>query len=339
MLFENVTIEALAYELPPHRITSASLEEQVAETMERLEIPSGQIEALTGIRERRYWDRGTTPSDAATLAARKVIDMAGIDPHKIGCLINTSVCKDYIEPSVACLVHGNLVLSPHCLNYDIGNACLGFVNGMNSIGMMIEAGLIDYGMVVDAEDSREINEATIERLQGPDVSAVTFYQNFAALTLGSGAVAMILGRKDASKSGHSINGDVNLAATQHSRLCLGHRKHMVTDSHALLMAGKELGGATWKLACEALEGWSDDNIALYAPHQVSDRQIMMMKDALGLTVEKLHLNLYTQGNTGPAALPITLKMAEEAGRIQTGDHVALLGIGSGLNCSMMSVTW
>ncbi len=105
------------------------------------------------------------------------------------------------------------------------------------------------------------------------------------------------------------------------------------------MAGQALGGATWKLACEVLEGWSDDNIALYAPHQVSDRQIMMMKEALGLTVEKIHLNLYTQGNTGPAALPITLKMAEEAGRIQTGDHVALLGIGSGLNCSMMSVTW
>jgi len=45
------------------------------------------------------------------------------------------------------------------------------------------------------------------------------------------------------------------------------------------------------------------------------------------------------GNIGPAALPISLAQAAEAGRLQPGDHVGLLGIGSGLNCSMMSVTW
>ena len=60
---------------------------------------------------------------------------------------------------------------------------------------------------------------------------------------------------------------------------------------------------------------------------------------LGLTPEKAHLNFYTQGNIGPAALPITLAMAEEEGRMGSGNHVALMGIGSGLNCTMMSVTW
>ncbi len=95
------------------------------------------LESVTGIRERRFWDLDTMPSEIAAMAARKAIEFAGIDPQEIGCLINTSVIKDYIEPSVASLVHGDLKLGSHCVNYDIGNACLGFVSGICNIGLMI----------------------------------------------------------------------------------------------------------------------------------------------------------------------------------------------------------
>ncbi|MEO7910691.1 MAG: 3-oxoacyl-ACP synthase III, partial [Roseiflexaceae bacterium] len=149
MLFNNVAIESLSYVLAPQHVTSAALEEQISTTMQRLGVPAGRLEALSGIRERRFWAHGTMPSEIATQAAQLAIEQAGIDRQAIGCVVNTSVCKDYIEPSVACLVHGNLKLSPSCMNYDIGNACLGFLNGMLSVGMMIEAGLIDYGLVVD----------------------------------------------------------------------------------------------------------------------------------------------------------------------------------------------
>ena len=108
MLFQNVAIEAIAYELAPHRVTSDDLEGQMAATMQRIGIPAGRLEALSGIRERRFWDHGTMPSDVATLAARKLLDQTGIDPQRIGALINTSVCKDYIEPSVACLYTATL---------------------------------------------------------------------------------------------------------------------------------------------------------------------------------------------------------------------------------------
>jgi 3-oxoacyl-[acyl-carrier-protein] synthase-3 len=339
MPFENVTIEAVAYELPPHRITSASLEEQVADTMERLGLEPGRLEGLTGIRERRLWDPGTEPGEAATLAARKVIDMTGIDPKKIGCLINTSVSRNYVEPSIACSVHDNLKLSPHCQNYDVANACLGFVNGMNNIILMIEAGLIDYGLVVDGETARLAIESTIKRLQAPDATLETFYDNFATLTLGSGAVAMLLCHKDLSQTGHVINDSVSLAATQYNKLCLGRMDYMRTDAHALLLAGVELGAATWKLACETIENWSDETIDLYAPHQVSLRHTAAVCQQAGITMEKMHLNLYTHGNMGPAAMPTSLAMADEAGRLKAGDHVGLLGIGSGLNCTIMSVTW
>ena len=334
----GVVIEAIAYELAPHIITSLSLEEEFSTNLEKFGIPLGSLEMLTGIKERRFWDQGTAPSAVATLAAQKVIDESGINPDEIGCIISTSVSKDYLEPSVACLVHGNLRLSAHCRNYDIGNACLGFVDGMSTIMMMLETGQIKYGLVVTGESSRDPMEPTLERLKDPALTLETFRDNFATLTLGSGAVAMILTTKDNSDSGHLINGAVSLADTENNRLCIGTHEGGITKPSELLVAGVALATKAWKL-CDTQLNMSDATVDVYAPHQVSIPHITKLSEALGLSMEKAFLNVQTQGNNGPAALPITLKMAEEAGRIARGNHVSLLGIGSGLNCTGMSVTW
>lgn len=339
LFFKHVAIEALACHLPPTVVTSAEIESRLAANMARMGIKPGLIEALTGIRERRFADADQQASDLATLAAESVLAQAHIPRHAIGCLISTSVCKDYIEPSVASLVHGNLGLADTCLNYDIGNACLGFVNAMADMGMMIDLGLIDYGLIVDGENSRQVVEATLARLQHPDTTPEDFRDQFATLTLGSGAVAMILCRWDLATSGHRINGSVTRAATRHSRLCLGQREWMTADASKVLVFGVELAKQTWDVACSTLERWSDAGIDAYMPHQVSRRNMEVLNQTLGLTPHKLHLNFPTLGNIGPAAVPITLCQADQAGRIRSGDHVALMGIGSGLNCCMMSVTW
>lgn len=339
MLFSNVAIESVEYVLPPHRVSSATLEDQVSATMARLGVPAGRLEALSGIRERRFWDEGTMPSEVATLAARKAIESAGIDQRKIGIIINTSVCRDYIEPSTACLVHGNLELPPTAINFDLGNACLGFINGIAQAGLMIDAGVIEYALIVDGEGSREAIEATIARINDPNADMQMFRDSFATLTLGSGAVAMVLGRADCSQRGHRVNGAVTLAATEYNRLCLGQPTWMKTDASALLVAGVKLAAETWQLAQETFPNWSDGSIALYAPHQVGSRHMAAVTETLGITPTKLYLNFPVLGNIGPAAVPISLKQAEEAGRIKAGDQVGLLGIGSGINCSMMSITW
>lgn len=339
IFFNNVAIEAVACTLPETIITSAEIESQLAATMGRLGIKPGLIEGLTGIRERRFWNADQQASDVATLAAEKVLKKSGIDREAIGCLISTSVCKDYIEPSVASLVHGNLGLADHCINYDIGNACLGFVNAISSVGMMIDAGLVDYGLIVDGENSREVVEATIDRLSRPEATAESFRDQFATLTLGSGAVAMIVCRRDLASSGHSVNASVTRAATRHSRLCLGQRDYMTADASKVLIFGVELAKKTWDLASRTLKHWSDTEIDAYMPHQVSQRNMDVLNEKLGLTPQKHHLNFPTLGNIGPAAVPITLCQADESGHIRAGHHVALMGIGSGLNCSMMSVAW
>ncbi|ACL02551.1 3-Oxoacyl-(acyl carrier protein) synthase III [Desulfatibacillum aliphaticivorans] len=332
-------IQALAYELPPIRLSSRAIEDQLHSTMERLNMPRKIIEGLTGIRERRLWEPGTLVSDAAARAAQKALDNAGISPRDIGCLISTSVCKDYVEPSVASMVHGALGLPPECLNFDVCNACLGFINGMETVSLMIRSGAIDYGMIINGESSREPIEATIERLKNAETNAEAFRENFATLTLGSGAAAMILCREDLATTGHVINGGVSMAATQHCRLCLGQKDSMVADAPSVMKYGVELAGRTWERAAQGLENWTDETIDAYIPHQVSARNTTVLCRSLGLNQDKMYLNYPLLGNIGPAAIPITLAMAEEVGRVKTGDHVALLGIGSGLNCSMMSLTW
>lgn len=339
MLFTNVSIESLAYELPPHRVTSADLEDQIAPTMQRLGVPLGRIEELAGIRERRFWEPGAMPSEVGTRAARAAIEQAGIDPQRIGAMVSTSVWRDYIEPSTACLIHGNLGLSPACINYDVSNACLGFITGMTNIAMMIDAGVIEYGLVVNGDSARDIVESTVRRLQDPNCDTQTFRDNFATLTIGSSAVAMVLGRRDRSATGHSVNGVVTLADTASNRLCLGEREYMKTDASALLVAGVKLAAATWQKAQAELPDWNDAAIAQYAPHQVGSRHNAAVAQTLGMTPSKIYVNFTTMGNIGPAAVPVSLAQAVEAGRVKAGDQVGMLGIGSGINCSMMSVTW
>jgi len=338
MRFEHVSICSVAHVDAVHRVTSAELEARLEAPMARLGVPAGLLEGLSGIKARRMWDEDHPPSQAATAAARIAIERAGIARDRIGVLINTSVCRDYIEPSTACLVHGNLQLGRGCLNFDLGNACLGFINGMEVVGNMIERGQIDYGLVVDGENSRYVVERTIARLNGPDVDEATFRANFATLTLGSGGAAMVLGRKDLAPEGHAFLGGVTVAATEHNRLCFGQVDGMQTRTKELMVAGLELAAITWQAAKREL-GWTPDVLDEYVMHQVSRAHTEKLTEVLELDPKKILATYQELGNVGPAGVPIVLSKAMEAGRLSKGSRVALLGIGSGLNCAMAEVVW
>ena len=76
-------MEAAAYELPPNIVTSTGIEERLAPVYERLKLPSGRLEMMTGIRERRFWDPGTPPSRGAALAGRKALEAASVEPAAV----------------------------------------------------------------------------------------------------------------------------------------------------------------------------------------------------------------------------------------------------------------
>jgi len=338
MQFKNVVIQSLAAVDAPVEMSSAEIGAQLLPAIERLGLRKGLIEELSGIRNRRFWDNGTQPSDAATMAAQQAIEEAGIDKNKIGVLINTSVCRDYLEPSTACLVHGNLGLHERCLNFDIGNACLAFLNGMDVAARMIERGEVEYALIVDAESSRPITEATIERLLQPGVEEAQFRAEFASLTLGSGAAAMVMCRRELAPRGHSYLGSVTRAATEFNKLCYGQMDRMVTDTKTLLTEGLKLATKTFAAAREKL-GWVVGELDQFIIHQVSKAHTDSLMKVLGLDPDKIFRIYPELGNIGPAAVPIALAKAVATGKIKRGNRVALLGIGSGLNCSMAEIVW
>ncbi|MEE2962483.1 MAG: 3-oxoacyl-ACP synthase III [Myxococcota bacterium] len=336
MVFENVSIASIAHVDAPIRITSSEVEEQLAPTMDRLKIRPGLLESLSGIKARRLWEAGTQPSQAATKAAKLALEHGDVSPGQVGFLINTSVCRDYLEPSTACLVHGNLKLPATCMNYDIGNACLGFMNGMDIAAQMLENAMIDYALVVDGESSRFPLEQTIERLLDPECSEHDFRSQFATLTLGSGSVAMLLTRRNLRPKAPRYIGGVTRAATQYNRICLGQPDKMLTDTKELLVRGIELASQTFVQA-RAVLGWSSNVLDELVLHQVSKAHTEKLADFLRLDLNKAVCIYPEYGNIGPASVPIVLSKAIEAGRVGPGARVGLLGIGSGLNCSMAEI--
>lgn len=338
MRFSNVSILSASHVDAPIRVTSEQLCAPLLPTMARLGMRADVLATASGVLARRWWAPGVQPSDAATMAAELALAEAGVARENIGILVNTSVCRDYVEPSTACLVHGKLGLAPTCLNFDVGNACLAFLNGMDIVANLIERGAVDFGLVVDGEGARYVQEATVARLASDTATEQDFREQFATLTLGSGGAAMVLARSDLAPEGHRYLGGVSLAATQHSGLCKGQNDKMVTDAKTLLFAGLELAGQTWAKV-QAEMGWQAAAFNEFVLHQVSGTHTKTLCATLGLDMAKV-FGIYAEfGNIGPAAVPIALSKAVAAGRIHKGNRVALMGIGSGLNCSMAEVVW
>lgn len=336
--FENVAINGLAHLDAPIRVTSADIDEQLKPTTDRLGLDTGMLEGLAGITARRFWEPGTLPSEVASEAAEKLLADSEVPREAIGVVLNTSVCRDYAEPSTASIVHGRLGLSTDAMNFDLGNACLGFINGMDVAASMIDRGQIDHALIVDGEGSRFTIESTIARLLAPDTDVNLFRESFATLTLGSGSVAMLLSRADKADSAHRYRGGQSKAATQYAHLCRGQMDDMRTDTRALLLAGMELAQQVYPPTMDEL-GYTADDISAWAVHQISRVHTQMMIDVLGLKADQVPSLYPEHGNIGPAGVPTILSKHAESGALGDGDKVMLLGVGSGLNASVSEVVW
>jgi 3-oxoacyl-[acyl-carrier-protein] synthase III len=338
MLFQHVAIAGLAHIDAPRRLSSDEINARLKPTLDRLGIRTDVLGDIAGIHARRLWDEGVEASDAATLAGVKALADAGIDPDRVGLLVSTSVSRDYLEPSTASIVCGNLGMGDNCQNFDVANACLAFLNGMDIASRMIERGEIDYALIVDGETANLAYDKTLERLSGADVTEEQFRNELATLTLGSGAAAMVLARAELAPGAPRYRGGVTRAATEWNGLCRGNLDRMVTDTRMLLIEGVKLAQKTFLAARQAL-GWAVEELDEFVIHQVSQVHTAAFIKAIGIDPKKVLTIFGEHGNIGPASVPIVLSKLREMGRLKKGDRVALLGIGSGLNCSMAEVVW
>jgi 3-oxoacyl-[acyl-carrier-protein] synthase-3 len=356
MHYSRVFIDAIGYELPPVVVTSHDLEARLRPVYEALRMPEGQLESLTGIVERRWWEPGYTLSQGATAAARKALEASNVRPEDVQVLIYAAVCREQFEPATACNVAAALGVSPDAAVYDLSNACLGVLNGIVDIANRIELGQVRAGLVVSCETAREINDATIDQMLQTR-SMEVFRTSLATLTGGSGAVAVLVTDGSFGMQRRRLIGGSNQAAPQHYGLCrwglttaatlgdfLGEnvlhyaRQFMSTDSVAVLKFGVDLGLRTWKLFLGRL-GWAADTVDKVICHQVGTPHRDTILKALGISRDKDYSTFEYLGNIGTVSLPLTAALAEEREFLCRGNRVGFLGIGSGLNCLMLGVDW
>lgn len=295
---------------------------------------------MTGIEARRFWPKPIRPSQIAIEAGRKALGASGLPPDRIGCLIHASVCRDFLEPATANVVHDALGLPADAMVFDVSNACLGVMNGILLVANMIELGQIDAGLVVAGEDGLPLVESTLQQLLAdPTITRKSMKSAFASLTIGSGGAAVVVARAGLAPKEHRLIGATVKSATEHHRLCQGgHQAEQVlmnTDSEALLHAGMGLAKATWA-QFQAEHDFVADH---YVGHQVGKAHHGALAEGLGLDPQRGTITYDRLGNVGSVSVPISLALAAEAGQLQEGQNVALLGIGSGLSSIMMGVRW
>ena len=191
-------------------------------------------------------------------------------------------------------------------------------------------------------------ESTIAKANGDlALTRRTIKPLFASLTIGSGAVALVLSKASDKAPGHRLLGGTTLANTKYNDLCRGNADKgvvegsetlMATDSENLMRRGVETAAENWKAFKREL-GWDDDSPDVFCAHQVGSAHRKLLFETLGIDPRKDFPILETWGNSGSASCPTAFSIAIESGRIERGDKVALLGIGSGINCAMLGVEW
>lgn len=371
MRYARVQIDAIGYELAPVVVTSEELEERIAPTLRALRVPQGQLEAMTGILERRYWEPGFGLTEGASAAARKALARSAVPVEALGSLIYAGVCREHFEPATACHVAAALeqrgqALAAETAVYDLSNACLGVLSGVLEIANRIELGQIRAGMVVSCESAREIVEIAISRLLArPDIE--TFGRCLATLTGGSGAVAVILSDGSFAPSARDQRPERRLVAAvtrtapRYHDLCRWgiapvsepsdadaperrYTQFMSTDAVAVLEHGVALARETFSALLDELARGSggaprSELVERVVCHQVGAVHRETILRALGIAPQDDFATYDFLGNMGTVSLPLSLALAEERGFVRPGQRVGLLGIGSGLNCLMLGVAW
>ncbi|MCE9567579.1 MAG: 3-oxoacyl-ACP synthase III [Planctomycetes bacterium] len=379
MRYNQVHLEAIGYELAPVVVSTSELESRIAPVYQALNMSPGQLELLTGISERRWWEPGYPLSRGAAAAAKKALANADISASDIDVLIYAGVGRDNFEPATACAVAHELRINSDATIYDLSNACLGVLNGIVDVANRIELGQARAGLVVSAETAREINENVIDQMIRSK-SVEFFRESIATLTGGSGAVAvLVVGEELSREKRRKLLGGVTQNAPQHHSLCRWGIKSLLPaavqtaekvlghlpagqQAKSLVQRGFDLGlrhvmvpfmethaGEVLKYGVDLgfrtwkkfinKIGWQQDQLDKVICHQVGAGHQDAMLKAFGIAPEKNFSTFEFLGNMGTVSLPLTAALAEEREFLKPGDNVGFLGIGSGLNCLMLGIEW
>ncbi|HEX9079489.1 MAG TPA: beta-ketoacyl-ACP synthase III [Desulfuromonadaceae bacterium] len=315
--------------LPDKIITNADLERMV-------ETSDEWITTRTGIRERRIAVEGEFTSSFAVKAGRRALEMAGIGADELDLLIIGTVTPDFPFPSTACIVQHELG-AHNAAAFDLSAACSGFLYGLSIAENYIRGGLKKKVLVIGAEVLSRI-------VDWSDRNTCILFGD------GSGAAVLEATEGESAILSTHIFSNGSFWETLYQPGC-GSRNpgcDCRTIDERLFYIRME-GNDVFKHAVRAMEeaafaalnanGLSPSDISLFIPHQANRRIIDATGKRLGLTEEKVFVNLHNYGNTSSASIPIALDEANRAGRLKEGNIALLDAFGGGFTWGSALLRW
>jgi 3-oxoacyl-[acyl-carrier-protein] synthase-3 len=289
----------------------------------------------TGIRERRIAAPDQASSDLALIACRRALEMADVDAADVEHIVLATTTPDRILPSCACTLQQKLGAS-RAAAYDMFAACTGFVFGLGLGRALVSSGAADTVLVVGVE--------TLSRI-------VDYTDRNTCVLFGDGAGAAVLQACESGLGMHEVDmhsdGELGEVLEVPAGISLNPASVDTVQAHEhfIRMQGKKLYPFAVRSMeestrrCAEAAGWQPGDIDLFIPHQANRRIIDAVGERLGLSPEKVYVNIERYGNTSSASIPIALDECVRAGRLKPGHKLALAAFGGGATWGGTSMTW
>ncbi len=289
----------------------------------------------TGIRQRRFAAADENTSDLCLRASERALESAGVDPSDIDLVIVGTLTPDYPLPSTACLVQDRLGCKKAAA-FDVAAACTGFMTALHTGEAFIASGRAKRVLAIGAEV----------------LSRVLDYEDRGSCILfGDAAGAVVLAPHDECGQGELLRSTLGADGSGYEFIHIpggGSARPMtqqVLDAkdHTVHLRGRDVFRFAVthmsQLIQQMLEGTEPDELGLIVPHQVNRRIIDAALDRLGMTDEKVIVNIQHYANTSAATVPLALDEAVRSGRIEKGKLVVLVAFGAGLTWGGSLIRW
>lgn len=290
------------------------------------------ITTRTGIKERRVMRDGAS-SDMASEAVKALLEKKGVDPLEIELVIVATVTPDYPFPSTANVVCDKAGMK-NAWGFDLNSACSGFIYALSTGAQFIETGRHKKVLVIGVDKMTSIidyQDRTTCVIFGDGAGAVLLEPN----EEGNGVLDYIL-RSDGSGRQYLIQ-PAGGSACPPSHQSVEERMHFVKQEGKQVFKFAVTNMADVSAEIMEKNNLSSDDVDWLVPHQANLRIIDATADRMGLTKEKVMINIQKYGNTTAATLPLCLWDYEN--QLKKGDNVILSAFGGGFTWGAVYLKW
>ncbi|MCF7802469.1 MAG: ketoacyl-ACP synthase III [Candidatus Marinimicrobia bacterium] len=325
----RAAITAVAKYLPERVLSNTDLEKMV-------ETNDEWIVSRTGIRERRLVAEGQATSDMAIAAINQLFNDTGVTADEIDIIIVATVTPDYMFPATAALIQKEIGAN-RAWGFDLSAACSGFLFALQTGASFIESRTAKKVLVVGADTMSAITDYT-------DRNTCILFGDAAGVVLLEPTEDENYGLIDQMLYVDGSGADALYQAAGGSRLpasaeTVAKRQHFIYQDGRTVFKKAAEGMASASTAILNRNNISGDDIAIFVPHQANKRIIDVAAQRMGLSPDKVLLNIDKYGNTTAATIPVGLKEAVEDGRLKDGDYAVLAAFGAGYTWGSILLKW